>query len=231
VDLAVFDFERAIIYANDKTALGSDLGRHLSSAGLSGAVDELLKTGRVANHSSDLEKNAVPYLAGVADEVRTLAQRAAAAAKNTEALIAKTVAKAQEGWAALGRTNAAQTKADAGLGKTGQLITEISAAIHEQSQWIEELDRAVGEIDKVVQQNAAGAEDSAAASEHLKAQADQSRFLAGNLARVVNGAKHNNQRFRNSDNLPIRVRKKPSVTNCKRGSFWVLKPPGSPWLG
>jgi methyl-accepting chemotaxis protein len=51
------------------------------------------------------------------------------------------------------------------------------------------LNQAVGEIDKVVQQNAAGAEQSSAASEHLKTQADQLKSLAGGLACVVNGAR------------------------------------------
>jgi hypothetical protein len=125
----------------------------------------------------------------VADEVRNLAQRAAAAAKNTEALIEKTVTKVKEGSAVLSRTNAANAEVDAGLGKTGQLLAEISAAIREQSLGIEELNRAVGEIDKVVQQNAAGAEQSSAASEHLKTQADQLKSLAGGLACVVNGAR------------------------------------------
>jgi methyl-accepting chemotaxis protein len=124
----------------------------------------------------------------VADEVRHLAQRAAAAAKNTEALILKTVTKVQDGLAVLGRANEAQEKAAVGMGKTGQLLNEISAAVREQSLGIEELNRAVGEIDQVVQQNAAGAEQSAASSEHLKSQADRLTLLAGDLARVVNGA-------------------------------------------
>ncbi len=138
----------------------------------------------------------------VADEVRHLAQRAAAAAKNTEALILKTVTKVQDGLAVLGRANEAQEKAAVGMGKTGQLLNEISAAVREQSLGIEELNRAVGEIDQVVQQNAAGAEQSAASSEHLKSQADRLTLLAGDLARVVNGAAAAEPLSRVSGRLP-----------------------------
>lgn len=60
VDVAVFGFDRTITYASEKTTLGAELGRHLSSAELSGAVDQLLKTGRVAQHSFELEKYAMP---------------------------------------------------------------------------------------------------------------------------------------------------------------------------
>ncbi len=60
VDVAVFGFDRTITYASEKTTLGAELGRHLSSAELSGAVVQLLKTGRVAQHSFELEKYAMP---------------------------------------------------------------------------------------------------------------------------------------------------------------------------
>ena len=49
------------------------------------------------------------------------------------------------------------------VGKSDELVGEISAASHEQAQGIEQINMAVSEMDKVVQQNAANAEESASA--------------------------------------------------------------------
>jgi methyl-accepting chemotaxis protein len=50
-------------------------------------------------------------------------------------------------------------------------VAEITAASREQAQGIEQVNKAVMDLDKVVQQNASGAEESASASEELNAQA------------------------------------------------------------
>ena len=51
--------------------------------------------------------------------------------------------------------------------KMSRLIDEIAAASQEQSQGIDQVSKAVAEMDKVVQQNAANAEESAAAAEEM----------------------------------------------------------------
>lgn len=124
----------------------------------------------------------------VSDEVRNLAMRAAEAAKNTADLIESTVKKVKEGSGLVERTNQDfQAVADC-VTKSGELVAEIAAASQEQSHGIMEVNSAVGQMDKVVQQNAASAEESASASEEMSAQAEQMKSYVSELATFIGGA-------------------------------------------
>lgn len=98
----------------------------------------------------------------VADEVRNLAMRSAEAAKNTADLIEGTVKKVKEGSELVTRTNEAYSEVAVSSAKVGELVGEIAAASTEQAQGIEQINKAVAEMDKVIQQNAANAEELAA---------------------------------------------------------------------
>ncbi len=123
----------------------------------------------------------------VADEVRNLAMRAAEAAKNTAGLIDDTVNKISNGSEIVSRTNEAFDKVSLSTSKVGELVAEISAASNEQAQGIGQVNTAVTEMDKVVQQNAANAEESASAAEEMNAQAEQMRAMVGELVALVMG--------------------------------------------
>jgi methyl-accepting chemotaxis protein len=123
----------------------------------------------------------------VADEVRNLAMRAAEAAKNTASLIEGTVAKVSEGSGLVKETDGSFTEAASMTAKTGELVAEIAAASGEQAQGIDLVNKAIAEMDKVTQQNAANAEESASASEELNAQAEQMKSIVADLAALVSG--------------------------------------------
>jgi methyl-accepting chemotaxis protein len=125
----------------------------------------------------------------VADEVRNLAMRAAEAAKNTANLIEGTVKKVKNGAEIVARTNEAFAKVAQGSKKVNELVGEIAAASSEQAQGIEQINKAVAEMDKVVQKNAASAEESAAASEEMNAQAEQMKGYVAELVAVVGGSR------------------------------------------
>ena len=108
----------------------------------------------------------------VANEVRSLAMRAADAAKETAALIEQTVSKVQEGTVLVNRTNDEFNKVSAGTGKISALINEISSAAKEQTDGVSQINIALQEMDTVVQSNAATAEESASASEELFAESN-----------------------------------------------------------
>ena len=72
--------------------------------------------------------------------------------------------------------------------KVGELVAEIAAASNEQSQGIGQVNTAVTEMDKVVQQNAANAEESASASEEMNAQAEQMKSFVDDLVILVGGS-------------------------------------------
>ncbi|CCK79352.1 methyl-accepting chemotaxis protein [Desulfobacula toluolica] len=123
----------------------------------------------------------------VADEVRSLAMRAADAAKNTTELIDSTVAAVTKGDNLTIKTQEA-FKINIEIAMAiGELIDEISGASSEQAIGIEQVNIAVAEMDKVVQQNAANAEESASASEELNAQAEQLKDYVGDLTSLVTG--------------------------------------------
>lgn len=124
----------------------------------------------------------------VADEVRNLAMRAAEAAKNTSSLIENTIVTVKNSCDLTQQTQDAFKENMAITGKVGQLVDEIAAASNEQAQGIGQIGKAVAEMDKVVQQTAANAEESASASEEMNAQAVQMKGYVDSLVTIIDGA-------------------------------------------
>ena len=123
----------------------------------------------------------------VADEVRNLAMRAADAAKDTSGLIEESAKQIKEGAALVDVTNKAFDEVAVQADKGTNLIGEIAAASTEQAQGIDQVNTAVGEMDRVVQQNAATAEESASASEEMNAQAEQMKSTVNEMVGFVEG--------------------------------------------
>jgi methyl-accepting chemotaxis protein len=126
----------------------------------------------------------------VAGEVRSLAMRAAEAAKNTASLIDGTVKTVKEGSELVDTTNDDFQQVAQYSQKVAELIGEIAVASAEQSQGIEQMGKAVAEMDKVVQQNAANAEENASASEELSAQAEQMKQYVADLIAIVSSSQN-----------------------------------------
>jgi methyl-accepting chemotaxis protein len=123
----------------------------------------------------------------VAEEVRNLAQRAAGAARETTGLIEDSVHRAREGsGVAADVANVLGTIAS-DVAKVADLVNGVTRASQEQAQGIEQLNTAVSHVDKVTQQNAAGAEESASAAQELSAQATMVRDAVDELAAVIVG--------------------------------------------
>lgn len=125
----------------------------------------------------------------VAEEVRNLAKRSAEAAGSTALLIEGTVSKINSGSQLLKKTNSAFSEVSNSSAKVGELVAEIAVASREQAQGIEQINKAVAEMDKIVQVNAAGAEESASASEEMTAQAEEMKRLVDGLIAVI-GRRH-----------------------------------------
>jgi methyl-accepting chemotaxis protein len=127
----------------------------------------------------------------VADEVRNLALRAADAARDTAALIEGTGGRIAEGSSLVGQTNEAFSEIASATGRVTDLLSEIAGASNEQAQGVEQINKAVTEMDKVVQSNAANAEESSSASEEMRSQAEQMQDLVGELVAMVEGRRGN----------------------------------------
>ena len=109
----------------------------------------------------------------VASEVRNLAQRSADAAKEIKALINASVERVEQGTALVDQAGTTMTEIVSSIKRVTDIMGEISAASTEQSAGVAQVGEAVNQMDRTTQQNAALVEESAAAAESLKVQAQQ----------------------------------------------------------
>ncbi|MDD2900849.1 MAG: methyl-accepting chemotaxis protein [Syntrophales bacterium] len=138
----------------------------------------------------------------VADEVRNLAMRAADAAKSTDDLIGETAKHIETGNLQIQETLTKFYDMGESAKKVNSLVGEISEASKEQAREIEQINRAVGDMDLVVQQNAANAEESASASQELTAQSHQMKGIVDELMSMVAGGVNGMRPARNGKHLP-----------------------------
>ncbi|MBC7857298.1 MAG: MCP four helix bundle domain-containing protein, partial [Burkholderiaceae bacterium] len=114
----------------------------------------------------------------VATEVRNLAQRSAAAAKEIKTLIGDSVGKVEVGSRLVDQAGSTMREIVDSVRRVTDIMGEITCASQEQTAGIEQINEAITQMDDVTQQNAALVEEAAAAANALQDQAD-------NLARVV----------------------------------------------
>ena len=107
----------------------------------------------------------------VAGEVRNLAQRSAAAAKEIKTLIDDSVNKVDAGSRQVDQAGATMTEIVQAVKRVTDIMAEIAAASNEQSAGIEQVNQAITQMDEVTQQNAALVEEAAAAAEAMQEQA------------------------------------------------------------
>ncbi|MEO7494953.1 MAG: methyl-accepting chemotaxis protein [Massilia sp.] len=107
----------------------------------------------------------------VAAEVRTLAQRSAAAAKEIKSLIGDSVDKVDVGARLVDEAGATMQLIVTSVRSVTDIMGEISTASHEQTAGIEQINLAITQMDEVTQQNAALVEEAAAAAASLQDQA------------------------------------------------------------
>ncbi|MFM0690146.1 methyl-accepting chemotaxis protein [Paraburkholderia strydomiana] len=115
----------------------------------------------------------------VAGEVRSLAQRSAAAAKEIGSLIAESNSRVESGAALVDRAGSTMREIEAAIQRVARIVAEIAAASKEQSEGIKQVSLAVTQMDEVTQQNAALVEESAATANSLADQARQLSELTG----------------------------------------------------
>jgi methyl-accepting chemotaxis protein len=114
----------------------------------------------------------------VAAEVRNLAQRSAAAAKEIKTLIGDSVGKVREGSNLVEQAGVTMEEVVASVRRVTDIMGEITSASQEQSAGIAQVNSTILEMDETTQQNAALVEEAAAAAASMQDQ-------AANLARVV----------------------------------------------
>jgi methyl-accepting chemotaxis protein-1 (serine sensor receptor) len=123
----------------------------------------------------------------VAGEVRSLAQRSSAAAKEIKELIDTSVARVQTGSSLVDEAGRTMSEIIGAVQRVTDIMGEIAAASEEQSSGIEQVSRAVTQMDEVTQQNAALVEEAAAAAQSLEDQAGRLRQAVA-VFQVAEGA-------------------------------------------
>ncbi|MGZ5907005.1 MAG: methyl-accepting chemotaxis protein [Reyranella sp.] len=121
----------------------------------------------------------------VANEVRSLAQHSAAAAKEIKALIAASLGAIESGAGIAGTAGTTMRQILERVQQVADLMKAIDAASAEQADGITRVRRTVAEMDEATRQNAAMVEQAAAAAETMRAQAER---LTGVVATFKVGA-------------------------------------------
>jgi len=125
----------------------------------------------------------------VAEEVRNLAGRAAAAAASTAELVEGINGKVQDGLTNVQDTASEFLEVVSGSRKLAELIGEIAASSAQQAEGIEQINTAVSRIEQVTQKNATAAERSAGLATEMDAEAGRMNNFMDRLAATVNGSR------------------------------------------
>ena len=159
----------------------------------------------------------------VADEVRNLAIRAAEAAKNTSSLIEGSIQKTSKGSELLGQADSAFSEVASSASKVAELLAEISIGSSEQSEGIEQINKAIAEMDKITQQNAATAENSAGSSVDLQSETATMKKAVEELIRLISGTPGNGEdrliherhvtTLKPNSQGPLETKNKPELTH------------------
>ncbi len=125
----------------------------------------------------------------VAGEVRNLAQRSAAAAKEIKGLIQDSVRKVECGTQLVNESGQTLQEIVISVKRVTDVVAEIAAASREQSTGIDQVSRAIAQMDQVTQGNASQTEELSGTAESLSDKAEElrslvSRFILGNEVAV-----------------------------------------------
>jgi methyl-accepting chemotaxis protein-1 (serine sensor receptor) len=123
----------------------------------------------------------------VAGEVRNLAQRSAAAAKEIKTLIDDSVEKVQVGSQLVDQAGTTMAEIVNSVSRVTDIMGEITAASQEQTSGIEQVNQAITQMDQATQQNAALVEEASAAAQALQEEADRLAQAVGTF-RINGGA-------------------------------------------
>ncbi len=109
----------------------------------------------------------------VATEVRSLAGRSAAAAKEIKGLIETSLSKVEQGTALVDRAGATMNEVVRSIQQVAGLMASITTASNEQANGVSQVGQAISQMDEATQQNAALVEEMAAAASSLNTLAQE----------------------------------------------------------
>ncbi len=123
----------------------------------------------------------------VADEVRNLANHSAEAARRTEHILAGSMERINQGASLVRRAEESFTQMDQASGQMVAFVSEIAQASQSQAQDIQNIHQSIALMDKVTQENAAGAGENQSLSANLSQQAELLSQALYELAAILRG--------------------------------------------
>lgn len=164
-----------LVVANAIKAMQEINNSSAKIADIINVIDEItFQTNLLALNASVEASRAAEHGRGfavVAKEVRNLAQRSAAAARESRELIQSSMQKIQVGAAYVNETGNSLSTIVNSVKQVSGIMGEIASASIEQSAGIDLVNRSITQLDEITQQNAALAEQAAAASKSMRDQA------------------------------------------------------------
>ena len=133
----------------------------------------------------------------VASEVRALSSRSANASKEIRDLIKSSSAEVSNGVALVAQAGKALVEIEKGVSEIDHIVENLAAGAQEQSNSLSEVNTAVSQMGQLTQQNAAMVEEATAATKSLAEQANQ-------LAELVNQFQVKKSSFRDNSGQPHR---------------------------
>jgi len=133
----------------------------------------------------------------VADEVRSLALRAAQAARETSHLINDTQKRIQDGSEVVFKADKTFNRIMTAAAEVGGLLQKIETSSNDQAAGVNEVKHQVGQMERIVKQNAAAAKESSSASEMLMHQSEQMMSMVMTMISIVEGKSINNHCLQN----------------------------------
>lgn len=122
----------------------------------------------------------------VAEEVRTLAQRSAQAAKDTAVIIESNILLSEKGVTASNITNESLKEISEQVQKVSEIIDEVAVATEEQNQGIHQINSAMSQMSVVTQNNASIAESNVSAVVGLSDEVRKMKSVIGGLISLIN---------------------------------------------
>ncbi len=121
----------------------------------------------------------------VADEVRSLAHRAADAARESGEIIEKTIKDVGTGVHLVRLAHTAFAEVSGTITSSSTVVTQIAASSEEQARGVSNIGTAIQRIEKVTQNNVANAQETADAASEMSAQMQTTRQHLDELVAVV----------------------------------------------
>jgi methyl-accepting chemotaxis protein len=181
---------RASEAMNDLTASMDLISKSSNKvAGVLKSIDE------IAFHTNILALNAAVEAARageagagfsvVAGEVRSLAQRAAEAARNSADIVEKTIADVDKGVGLVAQAHQSFQEVSAKISSGGEVVSNIAASSQEQARGVGHISKAISRIETVTQNNAANAHRTAEVASAMSDQVQATRRHLVDLVKLV----------------------------------------------